>query len=165
MAGLALARSGHPRRTWRAVRDALADRPLVRQIAVFGVIGVVSTLAYVALYAFLRPFLDAAPANAFALVITAVANTAANRRLTFARSGRDGMIRDQAAGIAALLVALAITTSAVGILGVVAPRAGRAAELVVLVAANAFATACRFLLLRSWIATAPRPAHRSRAVS
>jgi putative flippase GtrA len=161
MAGLALARPGHPRRPWRAARDLLARRPLVRQVAAFGAIGVLSTLAYVALYAVLRPILDAAPANAFALVVTAVGNTAANRRLTFARSGRDGLVRDQAAGIAALLIALAITTSAVGILGMVAPHAGRAAEVVVLVAANAFATACRFLLLRSWIATAPRRPDRS----
>jgi putative flippase GtrA len=165
MAGFVLARPGHPRRPWRAARGVLANRPIVRQAVTFGAIGIVSTLAYVALYAALRPFLDAAPANALALLVTAVGNTAANRRLTFARSGRDGLVRDQAAGIGALLIALAITTSAVGILGMVAPHAGRAAELVVLVAANAFATTCRFLLLRSWIATAPRRPDRDRTAS
>jgi putative flippase GtrA len=137
--------------------------PVVRQAASFGAIGVVSTVAYVALYAVLRPYLDAPVANAVALVATAIGNTAANRRLTFARRGRQGVIRDQAAGIAALLVALAITTSAVGILGLVAPTAGRGPELLVLVGANAAATACRFLLLRSWIAPA-RPALTSRGV-
>ena len=44
-----------------------------------------------------------------------------------------------------------------------APRAGRATELVVLVAANALATFCRFVLLRAWIASSARPTTRTGA--
>lgn len=148
----------------RLARTSVSRR-LVRQAATFAAIGIASTVAYLAIYAALRTSLDAALANGLALLVTAIANTAANRRLTFARTGRDGAIRDQAAGLAAFGIALAITTSAVGILGLVVPAASRAAEIGVLVAANAAATVCRFVLLRSWIAAPARPATRDGAVA
>ncbi len=128
-----------------------ADSTL-RQVASFAGIGIVSTAAYVVLYAGLRLALGPAESNALALIVTAIGNTAANRRLTFAVRDRAGALRDQVGGLVALGVALAITTAAVGLLGVLAPGAGRAVELAVLVAANVLATACRFLLLRRWIA-------------
>jgi putative flippase GtrA len=136
-------------------RAALAVAPAgstLRQVTSFAVIGVVSTAAYAALYAGLRLVLDPVAANAFALVVTAIGNTAANRRLTFEVRDRAGALHDQVGGLLALAVALVITTVAVGVLGVIAPDAGRAAELAVLIAANLLATACRFLLLRRWIA-------------
>src|ERR1035437_3393124 len=88
-------------------------RETLRQVASFGAIGVVSTLAYVALYALLREVrTPAAVANVVALVMTAVANTAANRWLTFHVRGRASMARDHAIGLIALGVALAITSAA-----------------------------------------------------
>jgi len=129
----------------------------VRQVLSFAAIGVVSTLAYVALYAWLRQGVSAGIANAAALVITAVGNTAANRRLTFAVRERDGLARDHAAGLAALGVALAITSASLGLLDFVAPRHGRAVELVLLVGANAAATVSRFFLLRFAIRAGHRP--------
>jgi putative flippase GtrA len=120
----------------------------VRQLVTFGAIGVVSTLAYVAIYAALRTAMPAVAANAAALLVTAVGNTAANRRLTFAVQGRDGLARDHAAGILALGAALAITTASVAVMDVFLPGHGRLFEIVVLVGANAAATVARFLLLR-----------------
>lgn len=125
-----------------------AIRGTTRQIVSFGAIGVASTLAYVALYAGLRSVSPAAAANALALMATAVANTAANRRLTFEVQGRDGLARDHAAGLLALAVALAITSVALGGLDFIAPHHGRLTEIAVLVVANAAATLARFLLLR-----------------
>ena len=52
--------------------------------------GVASTVAYLALYVLLRAVLPAVAANALALLVTAVANTAANRRFTFEVAGRAG---------------------------------------------------------------------------
>jgi putative flippase GtrA len=120
----------------------------VRQSARFGAIGLVSTLAYVALYAWLRQAVSAGLANALALVATAVGNTAANRHLTFEVRGRQGLARDHAAGLLALGIALVITTASVAAMDVLAPRRGRLGEIAVLVAANAIATLVRFLLLR-----------------
>lgn len=139
---------------------ATTSRPrsaFVRQVRNFAVIGVISTAAYVVLYAVLRPHMPAAVANVVALVVTAVGNTAANRRLTFDIQSRDGLARDHAGGLIALGIAVAITTVAISALQVIAPHHSQSTELVVLVGANALATAARFFLLRSWIDRTHRP--------
>jgi putative flippase GtrA len=82
-----------------------------------------STLAYVALYALLRGLTPGPVANALALVVTAVGNTAANRRLTFQVRGPEGLGRDHATGLLALGVALAITSASLALLDALAPRA------------------------------------------
>ena len=117
-------------------------------MASFGAIGVASTLAYVVLFTLLRGATSAGVANALALVMTAVGNTAANRWLTFGVRGRDGLARDHAAGLVAFGAALAITSLSLVILNAVAPHHGRLTEVAVLVAANAAATLLRFVLLR-----------------
>jgi putative flippase GtrA len=122
-------------------------RETMRQVASFAVIGAASTVAYVAIYAWLRQGTPAAAANATALVITAIGNTAANRRLTFEVQGREGLVRDHAAGLLALGVALVITTTSLAAMDVLAPQRGRLVEIAVLVGANATATLIRFLLL------------------
>jgi len=132
----------------RTALSSAAGHSAVREAGTFAAVGVASTAAYVVLYAILRAASPAAVANAVALLVTAVGNTAANRRLTFAVRGRDGLLRDHAAGLLALGVALAITSASLGLLDAVAPRAGARVELAVLVAANALATVARFLLLR-----------------
>jgi putative flippase GtrA len=133
----------------RAVPAAIRQRGReLRQVGTFAAIGVVSTLAYVALYALLRPVVSAETANVIALVATAIGNTAANRRLTFSVRGRAGLARDHAAGLIALGAALVITSASLAVLNVVAPGAPHAIEVAILVAANAAATLVRFLLLR-----------------
>ena len=132
----------------------VSQRAVVRQISSFGAIGVVSTLVYVVLYAWLRGTAPAAIANVFALVITAVGNTAANRWLTFGIRGSEGLARHHAAGLMALGAALAITSASLAILNAVAPRHGRSTEIAVLVLANGAATVLRFLLLRSAVGLA-----------
>jgi len=122
-----------------------------REVVTFAVIGAVSTAAYAVLYLALRSPVGPTAANAAALVITAVGNTAANRRLTFGVRDRHSMLRDQLGGLLALAVAIAITTAAVSLLGAVAPAAGRVIELAVLVVANALATVARFVLLRTLV--------------
>lgn len=148
-----------PAATHRPLRGAIRGSALssadlgrgreLRRIGTFAAIGVLSTLAYVALYALLRPHVAAAVANVVALVATAIGNTAANRRYTFAVRGRDGMARDHVAGFLALGAALAITTLALAVLDAAAPGAPPAVEVVILLAANGAATLVRFLVLRA----------------
>jgi putative flippase GtrA len=119
------------------------------------------------LYAAFRTVSSAAAANVMALVITAMANSATNCRLTFEVRG-DGLSRHQAAAPLALVLALAVTSGSLGILDVVAPHRGRLTEIVVLLAANAAATLVRFLLLRLVIDRARSdrpPAERVRALA
>lgn len=161
---VASATAGHwfPLGAIRSRVGRLARRGIGRQALTFGAIGLVSTAAHAALYVVLRSVTGAAAANAIALLVTAVGNTAANRRLTFGVRDGGSMLRDQLGGLLALVLALAITTAAIALLAFLAPLAGRLAELAVLVIANALATVARFVLLRAWITrhggTAPQPA-------
>jgi putative flippase GtrA len=149
---------------WRLARDLgrgriplAAEAPSFRRQAItFGTIGVVSTLAYLGLYSLLRNALGAQAANAAALFLTAVANTAANRRFTFAIRGRSGAVAHQAQGLLVFGAALALTAGALAALHAVDPSPSRAAELTVLVLANALATVLRFTLLRGWVFRARR---------
>jgi putative flippase GtrA len=124
---------------------------MARQLVRFAAIGVASTLAYLLLYALLRGSLGAFGANLVALVVTAVANTAANRRLTFGVRGREGAAAHQFQGLIVFGLGLALTTGALAALGAWAPGASQFVEMVVLVVANAAATVLRFVAFRSWI--------------
>jgi putative flippase GtrA len=133
-------------------RPALVPKSRMgREVISFATIGVLSTAAYATLFLALRPAAGPFVANALALAITAVGNTAANRRITFGVRGRRSMLRDQLGGIVALALALLITTGAAALLSLLVPSADRWLELAVLLAANATATLTRFLVLRTWI--------------
>src|SRR6266545_3037717 len=128
------------------------------QVARFALVGVASTLAYLVLYGVLRGVLAAQPANAAALLATAVANTSANRRFTFAVRGAARAARHQLQGLGVFALALALTAGSLAGLHAAVPRPRRALELAVLVAANLAATVLRFLLLRDWVF---RPSRRA----
>ncbi len=124
---------------------------MTRQVIRFAAIGVISTLAYLLLFEAFHTFTGAQPANFLALALTAIANTAANRRFTFGIRERSGAIRHQAQGFGIFLLGLAITSGSLALLHLLSPVAGHAAELIVLIAANLVATVLRFLLMRGWI--------------
>jgi putative flippase GtrA len=135
---------------------------LARQLARFLLVGVASTAAYAALYLLLRSFLAAQSANALSLLLTAVANTAVNRRFTFGIRGRRHATRHLLRGLIAFGVGLALTSGALAALDATAARPGRTAELAVLVAANLTATLVRFGLYRGWVFRGARRAGESR---
>ena len=111
-----------PTRASTSCPTALADLRGVARLAMatpvarFAAIGVVSTLAYALLFLLLAGALGSAAASAVALALTAVGNTAANRRLTFGIRGREGLFRQQLAGLLVFLLALALTNGALGVL-------------------------------------------------
>ncbi|MGW7663623.1 glycosyltransferase [Streptomyces sp. NPDC054756] len=160
--GAALARGTLPTARLRRHEDGPPDG-LAGQLLRFGAVGAVSTLGYVLLYALLRPAAGPQAANAVALLVCALANTAANRRLTFGVRGRGGALRHQAKGLLVFLVGLALTSGSLAVLDRLAPDAAHLTELVVLVAANLAATLLRFLLLRAWVFRAGRRGTGARA--
>jgi glycosyltransferase involved in cell wall biosynthesis len=135
----------------RGIARLLSEARLIRFMAV----GVASTVAYALLYLLLRGSLGPEGANALALAITAVANTHANRRLTFGISGRGDLMRQHAMGAVVYVLTLGLTTGALAVLHGLDPGSGRVLELVVLVAAGICATVTRYMALRSWV-FAPR---------
>ena len=128
-----------------------ARTTLLRQLVRFAVVGVASTVAYGILYLLLRGPFGAQAANVTALLLTAIANTAANRRVTFGISGRSRAATHQGQGLVVFGLAWALTSGSLALLAVAAPTAGRVAELAVLVVANLGATVLRFVLLRRWV--------------
>ncbi|HEY5361964.1 MAG TPA: GtrA family protein, partial [Streptosporangiaceae bacterium] len=136
---------------------ALADlRGILRmgggqRLARFVVIGAASTLAYLLIYLVLRRGLAAQTANAISLLVTAVANTAVNRRVTFGISGRRHVVRHQLRGLIAFAAGLLLTSGALAMLHWMVPQPTRAAELAVLLVASLVATLARFALYRSWV--------------
>jgi glycosyltransferase involved in cell wall biosynthesis len=140
-----------------AIEDLRGVWRLSNQLRSFLAVGVLSTLAYIACYAAFRLALPATLANALSQLLTALGNTAANRRFTFEASGNGTATRDHVGGLTAFGIALGLTTAAIAVLHLVAPGASRVTELAVLVVANLVATVVRFVLLRFWI-TPARPA-------
>ena len=89
-----------------------------------------------------------------ALLLTAVANTAANRRFTFGVRGQAGRARHQLQGLAVFGLGLALTSGRWRLVHatrtVPGGRGGRAG------AGQPAATLLRFLLLRGWVFTGRR---------
>jgi glycosyltransferase involved in cell wall biosynthesis len=135
----------------RGVARLLAAGPVARFLG----IGVVSTLAYAVLFVLLHPLLGADGANAAALALTAVGNTAANRRLTFGVRGREGLVRHHLRGALVFVLTLALTTGALAVLHALDGAPPRWLELGVLVAATLTATVTRYVALRTWVFLAP----------
>ncbi|MFI5817249.1 glycosyltransferase [Streptomyces sp. NPDC051643] len=149
--GGALARGTLPTAGLRRAAGGDPPTSLVAQSLRFGAVGVASTIGYVLLYVALRPVTGPQGANAWALLLCAVASTTANRRLTFGPRGRGGALRQQAKGLAVFGLGLALTSGSLAALHRWAPGPGRPTEAVVLVVANLVATLLRFLLLRVWV--------------
>ncbi len=137
-------------RLGRASREGGQGR-LRAQVAVFAAIGVASTLAYALLFVLLRQAVPAQTANALALVLTAVANTAANRRLTFGVRGRGGAVTHQAQGLLVLACGLVLTSASLWLLHRLSGDDHPLAEVVVLTLANLCVTVLRFVAMRAWI--------------
>jgi putative flippase GtrA len=161
---------GSGRLPMAALREQLGRNPLpvagvpaglAGQLLRFAAVGIASTLAYLLLFALLRIGVGPQGANLIALLVTAVANTAANRRLTFRVRGHYGAWRHQAQGLVVFAVGLGLTSGSLALLHTLSdPQT--TVELGVLIIANLVATGVRFLLMRIWVfRTAHAPAGTS----
>jgi putative flippase GtrA len=131
----------------------LGASPLTRFLG----IGVISTGAYALLFVALAGPLGSVGASAIALTVTAVANTAANRRLTFGVRGRTGLVRQHLAGLMVFGVALALTTAALATLHGLDGHPSRLLEASAAMLANLGTTVTRYVALSAWVFHAPPP--------
>jgi putative flippase GtrA len=113
-------------------------------------VGVVSTLGYLFLFVAWRPLLGAFAANAVAMAIATLFNTAVHRELSRTADGqaRRGRLFAVAGGL--YLVSLGLTTLGLVVAQWIAPSA-LVAQLVALTVANLIAAVFRFAVLRAWI--------------
>ncbi|MGN8026853.1 glycosyltransferase [Microbacterium sp. 22242] len=125
--------------------------PLLAQLVRFGVIGALSTVAYAVVYLMFAVALPAQAANFLALLVTAVANTAANRRFTFGIRGRAGASTHHLQGLVVFGIAWALTAGSLVALHAADPHPGTLVEVGALTGANLVATLLRFVLLRLWV--------------
>jgi putative flippase GtrA len=112
---------------------------------------VVSTIAYALLFLAFRHTVGSQMANVFALCLTAIGNTAANRRITFGVQGPAGALRHHAQGLLVFLLGLGLTAGSLALLDGVWPLAPASVELGILIAANLVTTVGRFIALRLWV--------------
>ncbi|MEA2842550.1 MAG: hypothetical protein QOJ69_221, partial [Actinomycetota bacterium] len=139
-----------PTGTLAGDEDPTGDSCLTTQVVRFAGIGVASTIAFALLFLLLAGPLGALAADVVALGACAIGNLVANRRVTFAQRGRYGRARQYRAGLAVAALPLGLTV--VTLLGLEAAGITSTATLLLVVtAANAVATAARFLLLRHWV--------------
>ncbi|MCV7042691.1 sugar translocase [Mycolicibacterium moriokaense] len=132
-------------------QHSAAPGSLFRQVVRFGTIGLVSSAAYAMLFVLLQGSLGAQVANLIALLLTAIGNTAANRRFTFGIGGKANVTRHHVEGLIVFAIALAITSGSLAVLHFFVTDPHHLVELAVLVVANLVATAARFVLLRGWV--------------
>ncbi len=126
-------------------------RGLMHQLVRFGVVGVVSTLAFLGLFLGLRGPLGSFGANFTALLLTTVANTALNRRFTFGVVGTHRIGRHHVQGLVVFGLALSLTSGALFTAHTLWNSPPTSVEVGLLVTANGLATVLRFLLLRRWV--------------
>jgi putative flippase GtrA len=145
---------------WRVLRHRrvpeIEDGPdwpegMAGQLPPFASIGIVCTLLYVIGFNVLRAPLGAWPANVVALTATMVLNTAANRRFTFGRRGRQDRTRHYVEAGAVWLVGLVTSSLALAVVGLLVDQPGALVQTAALLVAGAAATVVRFVGLRSWV--------------
>lgn len=128
-------------------RDTLAG-----QVGRFAVIGALSTVLHLGLFAVLvSAEIGAQLANGSALVIATIANTAANRAWTFGVTGRERMVTHHGQALVVFGITYVATTLALAIQHWVAPDAGTLAQTAVVAVANVLSTVLRFVAMRRWI--------------
>jgi glycosyltransferase involved in cell wall biosynthesis len=136
------------------------------RLARFMTIGIGSTLAYALLFVALAGTLGSRGANIVALTLTAVANTAANRRITFGVRGRRHIVRDHLGGLIAYVISLALTDVSLVLLHRLDSRPPRLLEVGVLVLASLCGTAARYVGMSTWLfSSARRPQRERKAIS
>ncbi|NYE93829.1 putative flippase GtrA [Psychromicrobium silvestre] len=127
-----------------------AKQGLLGQLIRFGVVGVASTVLYLLLFVMFRWVADAQLANAAALLLSAIANTAVNRTFTFGHRGTTGAVRHQFHGLLVFGLGWALSAGALwGVHQLGSPS--RMVEIIAVVLANLIATLVKFLLFRLWV--------------
>jgi putative flippase GtrA len=131
-----------------------AGRGGARRFGSFAVVGVISTGAFVALYALGRTLMGPMAANFAALSLTMLFNFAANRKYTF--EATHGPIHVQTVQyLAVYVLGLGASSAVLQASLSLASEPGRLLETAIATGAGGVATVIRFLLLSAWVFRRP----------
>jgi putative flippase GtrA len=134
-----------------SVASAEAElRPFSEQLVRFGSIGLVSTAVFAVGFSLLSGSVGHVLAAILSLAVCSVVNTAANRRLTFALTGRTHRLRHFARSLVVSLLPMAAMLTTLGALALVGSTSTIAA-LAALTVVNVAAGLVRFVLLQKWV--------------
>lgn len=125
-------------------------RGTLRRFASFAVVGAISTVAYVALYALARTAVGPLAANFAALSLTMFFNFAANRNYTF-RATHGPWPAQGVQYLAVYILGLGASSGVLHVALDLVSEPPRTIETLIAVAAGAVATLIRFVLLSSWV--------------
>ena len=149
--------AGDLRGVWRmlvrrpkGLRRVRSNEVAADQLLRFAGVGVISTLGYLFLFVAWRPLVGAVSANAVAMAIATLFNTAVHRELSRTTDGQDRRGRLYAVAAGLYVVSLGFTTLGLLVAQLVAPGA-LFPELVAITVANLAAAVFRFAVLRAWI--------------
>ncbi len=134
----------------KSLRRVRSNEVTSDQLLRFAGVGVVSTLGYLFLFVAWRPLIGPFGANAVAMAIATLFNTAVHRELSSTTDGQSRRGRLLAVAGGAYAVSLACTTLGLLVAQWVAPGA-LLPELVAITVANVVAAVFRFAVLRAWI--------------
>ena len=124
-------------------------RTLWRQLGRFAVVGALSTVLHLALFALFHLWCTEQWANVVALTIATVFNTTFNRAWTFDVQ-HGSWVTHQAQAFGVLLVTWAATSGSLALLYVWDADPPVAIEVLALAGSTAVSTSLRFLVMRSW---------------
>jgi putative flippase GtrA len=143
---------------------AAIDQATADQLLRFAGVGAISTLGYLFLFIAWRPITGNLGANALALAICTLFNTAVHKEL--AHTMRRPVHRGRFAAVSAGLLAISLVLTTLGLLAAHALSAqSLPVALVAVTVANAAASILRFAVLRAWVfrPSAPSPNDLSEA--
>ncbi len=144
-------------RSQRDLRRVRAHQVTADQLMRFAGVGLVSTLGYLFLFVAWRPVLGAFGANAVAMAIATIFNTAVHKELSRGADGQTHHGRMALVTVLLYMVSLAFTSLGLVVAQWIAPGA-LLAQVLALTVANLVAAAFRFSVLRAWVF---RPGSRS----
>jgi putative flippase GtrA len=126
------------------------DGAVVRQLARYGVVGVLGTAVSALLYLLFRVWWDAVPANLAALVLSTVASTEANRRFTF-RGVPTDRVREYLQNAATVAFYAVYSSAVLLLLDALVDEPTALQESVTIAGASVLGGLARFAVLRSWV--------------
>ena len=131
--------------------ERITGHEVSRQFVTFALVGIAATGVFVVTYNLARLGTSPFVANAVAIIVSALANYALNRRITFGIRSRSRWARQLAEFSIVGAVTMAASTAALALLFQLYPDASQLAENIAVLGATGALFIVRFWAMRNWV--------------